>query len=197
MVASHVHDALGQVRRLRELIIEKRGFRGYSGIARIAGGCCALAAGMCLGSPLVPPDWRAHLFGWVLVLLVSAAPNYGALAYWFANDPSVGRDFTHILPATDALAPLAVGGVATVALTLHGNRDLLFGLWGSLYGVAHIAHRHSLPKENYLLGMAYICCGSVLLLAPPDFSNPWPMAILFAAGETMGGLVFLNMQRAE
>ena len=43
MIANHIHDALGQVRKMQELILSKRNFRGYSGIARALGGVSALA----------------------------------------------------------------------------------------------------------------------------------------------------------
>jgi hypothetical protein len=43
MIANHIHDALGQVDRMRDLILERRRFHGYSGTARMLGGGVALA----------------------------------------------------------------------------------------------------------------------------------------------------------
>lgn len=195
MVSSHVSEALGHVRRLRGLVIERRGFRGYSGIARLLGAFCALIGGGILTFPLFDDRFGYHVVVWGIIAFVAAGVNYGALGYWFFYDPSVNRRPEHIMPATDALAPLVVGGVLTLAILTRGNADLLFGVWACLYGVAHLAHRHSLPRSNYLLGLGYIVAGSVLLLYPPGFLNPLPMACVFAIGETVGALIFLNMER--
>jgi len=54
MIASHIHDALAQVKRLQEVILSKQFFRGYSGKARIISGSIALAASAILDSKLVP-----------------------------------------------------------------------------------------------------------------------------------------------
>jgi len=194
VVASHVHDALGQVRRLRRLVLEKRGFRGYSGIARLSGGICVIAAAIFLS---FSTSLTVHLAGWAVVAVVAALVNYGAMGYWFLYDPAVGRRSAQIMPATDALAPLAVGGILTLALLRQDLPNLLFGVWAALYGVAHVAHRHSLPKANYMLGLGYMVCGAVLLLTAPEFVNPRPMAAVFGIGEIAGGLIFLNMERGE
>ena len=52
MIANHIHDALGQVRRLQGLILDKRRFTGYSGAARMLGGCSALVG--CTADVVLP-----------------------------------------------------------------------------------------------------------------------------------------------
>ena len=48
MIANHIHDALGQVRRLQELVLDRHMFRGYSGKARLACGAMTLLAAMAM-----------------------------------------------------------------------------------------------------------------------------------------------------
>lgn len=190
MVAHHIHDALAQVRTLRELILEKRLFRGYSGRARMLSGTIALAAAVLLASGLVPRTVPAHLATWSAVLVVSLALNYGALAYSFFFDPTFRRDPAMLKPALDAVPPLAAGGVLSLALIFAGEHNLLFGTWMTMYGLAHVACRHALPPANYAVGLFYLACGALNLLWPGrSFLQPWPMALTFFPGELAGGVI--------
>ena len=69
MIAPHIHDALKQVRQLREAVLDKRQFRGYSGPVRLLGGAVALAGASVLAwlSPATP---AGHLLGWSGVVVV-------------------------------------------------------------------------------------------------------------------------------
>lgn len=189
MVANHIHDALAQVRRLRALILEKRRFSGYSGKARIGAGCVALAAAFVMGSDSMPSEPGAHLIGWGLVLAVGLLSNYGALTVWFLFNPNVRRKWVMLKPAADAVPPLAVGAILSVALILAEQFDLLFGVWMCLYGLAHTAYRHSMPVGILVVGVGYMACGAACLLWPPSFVNPWPMGLIFFTGEVAGGIV--------
>ncbi len=197
MVASHIHDALSQVRKLRGAVLEKRQFRGYSGPARMAAGCAALAGATVL-SRLQPTTDIGHLAGWGAVLAASLLLNYGALAYWFLSDPQVGRNPAQLQPALDAIPPLAVGAAFSLACILRGQYDWLFPVWMSMYGLVHIPYRNSLPRANYGVGLFYIAAGAACLLWPGGvpFRNPWPMGLVFFAGEMTGGMILhLNRDR--
>jgi len=200
MIASHIHDALAQVRKLQEIIIERGLFRGYSGTARWFGGLATLVGTLIMASSLVPKTELAHLVGWGIVLAVAMVANYAGLTLWFLSDPEAKRDPQALTPAIDALAPLAAGGVLSAALVVRGDCDLLFGVWMCLYGVAHAAYRRSLPRANFILGIYYGLCGTVCLIHPAiRFVDPWPMGIVFFAGETVGGFILrqnrLNTER--
>ena len=53
--------------------------------------------------------------------------------------------------------------------------------------------RLSLPPGIYLVGLAYVACGALCLLLPSvTFTNPWPMGIVFFAGELTGGAILLK-----
>ncbi|VGO17064.1 hypothetical protein PDESU_05658 [Pontiella desulfatans] len=189
MIANHIHDALGQVRRLQALILEKRKFTGYSGTARMLGGSVALFGCVLMG--LYVEGYGMHLLGWGFILSVGLAVNYGALVLWFVQLPDRERTLRTISPALDAIPPLAVGALFTAALLLKGHPDLLFGSWMCLYGLAHTTCRTALPKENGWLGFYYLACGAFFLLWPgTSFMNPWPAGVVFLVGEWIGGLVF-------
>lgn len=190
MLTNHIHDAIDQVRRMQELVLAKRRFRGYSGKARILGGVAALTGAFVFNRPGFPATAEAHLAGWAGVLAVGLLLNYGALAAWFLRDAAVRRDWLQLKPAVDALPALGVGAVLSLGLVLRGHYDLLFGSWMALYGLVHVAYRQSLPRANYAVGVFYLLCGAYCLLAPHvDFTNPWPMGVVFGAGELAGGVV--------
>jgi hypothetical protein len=202
MIANHVHDALEQVKRLQQVILEKRLFRGYSGTARVIGGAAAIAGSVVMSSAKFPASPIAHLVGWACVLSVGLVVNYGALAVWFFFDKEAKREFLKLVPAMDAIPPLAIGAVLSLALFLHQEYDLLFGTWMCLYGLAHMSYRLSLPTANYIVGIFYIVAGAFCLVLPGvTFTNPWPMGIIFCTGETIGGFVLhkhrLKLAQAE
>lgn len=198
MIAAHIHDALDQVRRLQEIVLGPRFFRGYSGKARILSGLCALAGAFVLSRDFVPATPRAHLAGWLAVLGAALLFNYGALLNWVLTEPRVRRHPVILKPALDALPALAVGGLLTAALIRAGQHDLLFGVWMSCFGVAHMAYRQTLPGENYFVGLFYILCGAACLLVPAvRFTSPWPMGLVFFAGEFAGGTVLVLMNDRE
>jgi hypothetical protein len=196
MIAHHVHDALKQVKQLQALILEKRLFRGYSGMARMAGGLVALAVTLGMTSPCFPATPSAHLLGWTAVLITALAINYGTLLFWFATMPAGRRSLRELVPAFDAVPALAFGAGLSLALILHGEYDLLFGTWMCTYGLAHMPYRNSLPFANYLVGLFYLACGAILLVWPGiSFTNPYPMGIVFGAGELTGGFVLCRLNK--
>jgi hypothetical protein len=190
MIANHIHDALAQVRRVQQVILERRAFRGYSGAARAAGGLVALAGAAVLSSACLPQTEWAHLAGWGVILAVALGINYGALGYWFLFDSETRRDFLRLMPAVDAIPPLAVAGILSLTLVVKGQFDLLFGTWMCLYGLVHVPYRLSLPRANYGIGLYYILCGTVCLFTPlGQFLHPWSMGLVFFVGEVSGGLL--------
>lgn len=198
MIANHIHDALAQVRRLQEFILEKRLFRGYSGAARIASGAVALLGAMVLASDITPPDARAHLMGWGAVLIVGVLLNYGCLVYWFLFNAEVRRNPIMLKPALDAIPAFAVGAAFTFVLVRAEQSDLLFGTWMCFYGLAQVAYRQSLPQGIYFVGLGYLACGAYCLASRViSFIDPWPMGIVFFTGELAGGVVLMSHRTAR
>ncbi len=198
MLIGHIHDALDQVCRLQEVILSRRFFQGYSGKARILSGIAALIGSWIMSRDHVPATNQAHLIGWLCVAGVALVLNYGALLNWIITDPRVRQRPVILKPALDALPALVVGGLLTLALIRNGQFDLLFGVWMCCFGVAHMAYRQSLPGENYFVGLFYVFCGAACLLAPGiRFTSPWPMGLVFFAGELAGGTVLILMNDRE
>lgn len=197
MIANHIHDALAQVRKLQEFILQKRLFKGYSGKARIASGCVALAGAVILDSDLVPDCRFTHLVGWAVVLAAGVILNYACLVYWFFFNKSVRRDPIMLKPALDAIPALAVGGVLTVAFYIAGTYDFMFGMWMCLYGLAQVAYRQSLPVGIYFVGLGYIVCGTACLAIPLSFLEPLPMGLVFFFGELAGGIILITYKTED
>lgn len=196
MIANHIHDALAQVRKIQELILAKRLFKGYSGSARMAGGVVSLVAACVMGFDLVPRTNLMHLVGWGIVLAAALILNYGGFIRWFLFNSQVRREITRAMPVVDAIPALAVGAVFSLAMIIGKHYELLFGTWMCLYGLAHVSYRMSLPTANYAVGIFYIACGSVCLLMHTPLTNPWPMGLVFFAGEVSGGLVLHRINYA-
>ena len=187
---STVHEALRQVRELQQKILEKQKFKGYSGRARAISGTLALAAAIAMATPYWPQTESAYLLGWTIVFALSVILNFGAILYWFLVDPQAKRDVRRLRPLSDTLPPLCAGGILTYALISHALYGWLFPIWMLLYGLANLASRHVLPRQIQWIGWFYILAGSLLLLTGcTNFLNPWPMGIIFFAGEWMGGIV--------
>lgn len=193
MIANHIHDALAQVRKLQEFILEKRLFGGYSGKARIVCGVVVLLGAFVLDSALVPSVVDVHLAGWAVILLIGLLVNYGCLIYWFLFDHDVRRNPIMLKPAVDAIPALGAGAVFSLAFILSCQHDMLFGMWMCFYGLAQVAYRQSLPVGIYYVGVGYMVCGAYMLLCgTSSFLNPWPMGGVFFVGELAGGLVLLK-----
>lgn len=190
-----IEDALDQVRRMQELVLERRRFQGYSGWARMASGAIALIGAFLLAHGGFAAAAEAHLRGWAAVLAAALVLNYGALAGWIMVHPEVRRNPVMLKPALDALPALAAGGALTLALIQSQRLDLLFGSWMMMYGLAQTAYRNSLPRGIYFTGLVYLVCGAALLLRAPPFTNPWPMGIVFLLGELAGGLSLITQER--
>jgi hypothetical protein len=185
-----VQEALKQVRELQQKILEKQKFKGYSGRARALSGTTALGACFIMTTHYWPQSNYWHLVGWSIVFGMSVLLNFGAILYWFLLDPVAKRDVRRLKPLADTLPPMCVGGIFSLALIHQGLYSWLFPLWMCLYGLANLATRHVVPRGISLIGWFYILAGSLLLVSgETNFLNPWPMGIIFFAGEWMGGFI--------
>lgn len=196
MLTDHLREALSQVRELQTAVIEKQRFGGYSGPARAISGSIALAASAFMSFSAFPQTIKAHILAWAFVFVVALILNAAALLYWFLNDPRVKRDVWRLKPILDSAPPFVVGGALTATLIFRGDYDLLFGVWMCMFGLTNLASRHFLPRLISLVGVFYVLCGIGWLLTPHvSFINPWPMGVVFFAGEWAGGLILYFDER--
>jgi hypothetical protein len=193
MIANHIHDALRQVESMRAMALERARFCGYSGRARMLGGVVALCGALVLSRPSYPSEPLAHLAGWSVVMVLALLANYGGLFRWFLSDPAAARDRVQLLPALDACPTFLAAGLLSAALILQGQYNLLFGVWMGMFGLVHAAYRRNLPPANLAVGLFYGFAGAICLFHPAvRFVNPWPMGLVFFAGEISGGFVLMK-----
>ncbi len=196
MVTEQVREALAQVKQLREAVLERQRFGGYSGPARAISGTIALLAAAVMSRPFYPATTKAHILGWGAVFIVASLLNAGALLYWFLHDPHVKRNVWRLKPILDSLPSLVVGGALTACMILYGFSQYLFGVWMCMFGLTNLATRHVLPRLIGVVGVFYVLCGIAWLLTPhASFVKPWPMGLVFFAGEWAGGLLLYFDER--
>ena len=162
------------------------------------GGAVALLGAWVMALEAFPESREAHLIGWGAVLVISLALNYGALLIWFLSEPRDRRDVRQLLPAVDPLFPMIVTGVLTWILVQNGLFRGLFGLWMCMYGLVNLASRWVLSRAVFALGAYYILAGTVcLLVVNISFLNPWPMGLVFFAGELLGGFLLYSIRKPD
>jgi hypothetical protein len=186
----HVHQALAQIRTMHRYVVERQRFKGYSGRARALSGSMALVAAYWLS--LQPGHSASYvLVTWLLVALMGAAINYGAVLFWFLGEPQDEKQTSRLKPALEVVPALAAGAALTIAFWRDGAFEYMVPVWMILFGIANLASRHVLPKEISWIGLFYMVSGAVLLFCAPrmGLSNPWPMGIIFFVGEWFGGLI--------
>ena len=185
-----IHEALANVREMQQAVLERQKFKGYSGRARMLSGGIALVAAALMSLPFFPERNLAHVLGWGGVFVVAFMLNLVAILWWFSHDPVAKRDVRMLRPVVDVVPPLFVGGLLTATMILHHQFQYLFGIWMCLFGLTNMASRMVLPKWIFGVGVFYIVAGALCLLAPSiEFTNPWPMGVVFFAGEWVGGLI--------
>ncbi len=190
MSVAGIQETIEHVRELQQAVLERRRFKGYSGRVRIAMGLFALVMAAAMASPLVPERNLWHIIGWGIVFFVAFLLNAGAVIWWFWNDPAARRDVRVLKPTIDVIAPIAVGGLLTAAMICNRDYQYLFGIWMCLFGLTNMTSRMVLPRPIWWVGSFYIAAGAICLLMPGmDFQNPWPMGVIFCAGEITGGVV--------
>ena len=186
-----VDEALVQVQQMQELVLDRQGFSGFSGVARMVGGFAALLTAVVL-QHAVPKDPRLHLIGWGLLLAFGLAVNFAALFWWLFKHWGELR-LAELWPVWEVFPTLSAGAALTVALVRTGQLDLLFGTWMALYGASHMAQRRSLPFPIYCGGLTYLAAGIFFLLWPGvSFTDPRPMGLVFGLGELFGGWVLVK-----
>ena len=198
MAIAHVHQALQEVKRLRQLIAAGKQFNGYSGLARTTGGVLALLAGLVMSAPFFPDSDTARIAGWGTLCALAVAINYSALFIWYLRNREES-----LKPIAEAFPSLLAAALISAALIYQGQLNLLFGTWMTLFGLVNLSSHSFLPDSIKPLGWFYITAGAFCFFwdGGVDFRNPWPMALVFCIGELAGGFIFyrnrLEMERSH
>lgn len=189
-MANHVHQALAQVRAIHRHMLEKQRFKGYSGRARAFSGCVALLGAIWISRHPATPS-RGRLAVWVLVAAISIAVNYGAVMAWYLRDPESGRKASRLKPLIEIFPSLVAGALFTWVFARDNQAQYFPGAWMVVFALSNFASRHTVPAGIAWVGAFYFAAGAAALLIPTwqGLSNPWPMGLVFFAGEWSAGLV--------
>ena len=187
--------ALADIAEVRERLSHVQRFKGYSGLAAIASGVFAVAAGIVqwLLVPSVQSVAQGHLYFaiWFSCCAAALAVNYGAIAHWYIND-ATARERWQTATVGFAILPALVLGAALSFGLLRAN---LFGflpaVWYGCYGVGLLASRTMLPRTVLPIAALFLAAGVVLFFAPQPVAMAWwVLALGFGAGQiAIGALV--------
>lgn len=169
--------ALADIAEVRERLAMTQRFKGYSGIAAVASGVFALAAGvvqwLLVPYPQAARDGHLYFAIWFICCTASAAMNYGAIAHWFVNDASA-RDRWQTRTVGFAILPALVFGAVLSLAFLHNELfGYLPGVWYGCYGVGLFASRTMVPRGVIPIAALFTILGMGLLFAPPSIALAW------------------------
>jgi drug/metabolite transporter (DMT)-like permease len=190
MTEHDVDRALKQVRQMHELVLDRQGFRGFSGVARMAGGAAALLTALMMRHA-VPPEPNQHLVGWGLLLAFGLAVNFAAL-FW-CKSCTGARCVTRSLGGVGGVSD-ALGGCGRSRLSGPEKKSPDSTTCCSASGLRttvrpHMAHRRSLPFPIYAAGWAYLSSVIFFLPVAPwrDLHRPAPIGTCYFIGDLFGG----------
>lgn len=174
-----LHDrAMDNLRFIRETMERSASFTAVPGRGVVTMGLVALAASVLV--------WNAPgTLSWALTWLAAAVVSLGTALLLMARKAheagmtllsGPGRKF-----AWNVTPPLIVGALLTVALLRLGLTDVLPATWLLLYGTGVVTGGAFSVRIVPLMGLAFLCLGTVALFAPPAWGN-----LFMAAG--FGGL---------
>ena len=174
------HRAADNLRFIRDTMERACSFTAVPGWGGAAIGGTALAAGI-LAWPRQP---REQLLIWLSESIIALA-----LATFFVRRKSKRLAMSlQSRPARRALLsflpPLMAGAVLTGVLFQLRAFSVLPGCWLLLYGAAVVTGGAFSVRIVPVMGMCFMCCGALCLIAPP----PWGEAFLMAG---FGGLHIL------
>jgi hypothetical protein len=193
--------AMLDIAEVRDRLAMTQRFRGISGIAAIASGCFAIAAGVLQSLLVAVPssgyETRVYASIWLVCGTAALIVNYASIAHWFVSDESV-RDRWQTRTVGLAILPaITLGAALTLALVLRGAFSYLPGVWYGCYGVGLFASRTMLPRDVLPISAFFLLAGIALLFAPASLALAWwVLPIGFGIGQIALG-VLVSRDRRE
>ncbi len=193
--------AMLDIAEVRDRLAMTQRFRGISGIAAIASGCFAIAAGvlqaLLVAVPTSAHETRVYASIWLVCGTAALIINYASIAHWFVSDASV-RDRWQTRTVGLAILPaIALGAALTLALVLRGAFSYLPGVWYGCYGVGLFASRTMLPRDVLPISAFFLLTGIALLFAPTSIALAWwVLPVGFGIGQIAIG-VLVSRDRRE
>jgi hypothetical protein len=160
--------ALDDLRYIRETMRRSASFTAISGSGHVAVGVSAVAAALIASAQ--PTDER-----WLVVWLLEAAVALLVAAVTTARKarrppaPLLSRPGRQV--AGSLAPPLAAGLLLTLALAGREDYALMPGTWLLLYGAGVIAAGAFSVRVVPVMGLSFMACGAVGLVAPSSWSD--------------------------
>ena len=180
MTGKEAEETLGVIRTLMERSTCYTHLSAHAGLA--AGGITLVGSALrlWLHTPFVAT--------WIGVLFAAA----GAVIYFQAaiarqnQEPLWTRQARTVVMS---LTPAFISGlVLTAVLSRAGLESLLPGVWMLLWGVGALAMSFFTPRVISLLGLAFLGCGTAMLVLGPNLSDAASMGLTFGAIHLVYGI---------
>lgn len=189
--------ALADIAEVRERLGHVQRFRGYSGLAAIASGGFALAAGAIQVTlvPHVQTVHQGHLYFalWFACCAASVLVNYGAIAHWYVNDATARDRWQTTTVGLSMIPALVLGAVLSFAMLQANLYAFLPGVWYGCYGVGLFASRTMVPRAVVPIAAAFMIAGMGLLFVPAAIALQWwVLPIGFGAGQLAIGVIVMR-----
>jgi hypothetical protein len=193
--------AMLDIAEVRDRLAMTQRFRGISGVAAIASGCFAIAAGV-LQALLVAfpnPGYQTHVYAsiWLVCGTAALIVNYASIAHWYVSDTSIRERWQTRTVGLAILPAIALGAALTLAMVSRGAFSFLPGIWYGCYGVGLFASRMMLPRTVMPISAFFLVAGIALLFAPSSLALAWwVLPVGFGVGQIAIG-VLVSLDRRE
>jgi hypothetical protein len=185
---SELHNALGDIHKIRRQIARSTQFRGY-GPATLAGtGAVALFAAIAqsLWLPDAANHVRSYLCLWIGTAVFSSAVA-GVQIYTRTRRLHSGLSDEMIRTAVEQFMPAVGAGMLMTSVLVHFAPTVLWmlpGIWQVTYSLGVFSSCRFLPRPMLAAGVWYLFTGLVCL-ALGDFRAlaPWTMGVAFGMGQ--------------
>ena len=142
--------AMLDIAEVRDRLAMTQRFGGISGVAAIASGCFAIAAGVLqvlfVAVPSSGYEHRIYASIWLVCGTAAMIVNYASIAHWFVSDTSV-RDRWQTRTVGLAILPAIALGAGSRSRWSARWFPYLPGVWYGCYGVGLFASRMMLPRD--------------------------------------------------
>ena len=189
--------ALADIAEVRERLGHMQRFRGYSGLAAIASGVFAIAAGavQLVLAPRITTPHEGHLYFalWFVCCAASVLVNYGAIAHWYVNDATARDRWQTTTVGLSMIPALVLGAILSFALLRANLFAFMPGVWYGCYGVGLVASRTMVPRAVVPIAAGFMVAGMGLLFVPAAIALQWwVLPAGFGAGQLAIGAIIMR-----
>ena len=190
--------AASQISEIHAQLLKSEVFRGYRVWPVAATGILALSAALLQPTLAGACDASEHAWYWMLVAMLCAGLAFADLAFVFWREDSRGQRDRMLKAVGQVLPGLGAGVIVTISLIDAPEAHLLPGLWMLLFSLCLFGSRLFLPRAVGVVGLFYLCCGTLVLLDPLVNTGPFIMGVPFAVGQLSLAVVLQhNLERGR